>query len=226
MESKYVAYYRVSTRSQETSHLGLDAQRDAVLKYIRNNGNRIIAEFTEVESGKRDNRPELTTAVNLCKTDGATLVVAKLDRLYRDVYFTTKLMKDKVKFVCCDIPEATDLTIHIFAAIAEWERKEISRRTRAALSAKRQNDPTWRPGTDNLTPEARLQARQSISQKARQDENSRKAYHYISLLKGQGLSLHAIARRLNAENYRTRTGKLFHYSQVKNIWERFNNKEI
>ena len=224
MESKYVAYYRVSTRMQETSHLGLDAQQEAVLKYIKNNGNKIIAEFTEVESGKRDTRPELAKAINLCKTEGATLVVAKLDRLYRDVYFTTKLMKDKVRFICVDFPEASDLTIHIFAAIAEWERKEISRRTKAALAAKRQKDPTWKPGTDNLTPEARQKSRQVISDKARSDDSTRKAYHFIALLKGQGLSYHSIAKRLNAENYRTRTGKLFHISQVKNIWERFNNE--
>ena len=203
MEKYYVAYYRVSTRTQEESHLGLDAQRQTVLNYIKNNGNKIIAEFTEIESGKRDKRPELSKAIALCKVEGATLVVAKLDRLYRDVYFTTKLMKDKVKFICVDFPEASDLTIHIFAAIAEWEWKEISRRTKTALQAKKRNDPTWKPGTDNLTPERREMGQQIIRDNARQDESIRKAYHYIALLKGQGLSYHSIAKRLNEENYRT-----------------------
>lgn len=225
MEVKYIAYYRVSTKEQEASHLGLDAQRQTVLNYIESNGNRIIAEFTEVESGKRDNRPQLSKAIDLCKQENATLVIAKLDRLSRNVHFISMLMENKVMFVCCDMPTATPFTIHIFAALAEQERKYISERTKAALSAKRQKDPTWKPGTDNLTPEARLKSRQVISDKARSDDSTRKAFHYIALLKGQGLSYHSIAKRLNKENYRTRTGKLFHISQVKNIWERFNNEE-
>ena len=224
MGTKYCAYYRVSTRAQEITHLGLDAQRQTVLKYIQNNGNKIIGEFTEIESGKRDRRPQLAKAIDLCKTEGATLVIAKLDRLSRNVHFISMLMENKVKFVCCDMPEATPFTIHIFAALAEQERKYISERTRAALQAKKRNEPTWKPGTDNLTPEARLKSRQVISDKARSDDSTRKAYHYIALLKGQGLSYHAIAKRLNEENYRTRTGKLFHISQVKNIWERFKNE--
>ena len=222
---KYVAYYRVSTREQEKCHLGLDAQRDAVLKYIANNGNHIIAEFTEVESGKKNKRPELSKAIDLCVQEKATLVIAKLDRLSRNVYFISLLMERKVMFVCCDMPTANPFTIHIFAALAEQERKFISERTKAALAAKKLNEPDWEPGTDNLTPEARLKSRQAISRNAREDEGVRKAYHYITLLKGQGLSYHAIAKMLNVEKYRTRTGKQFAGIQVKNIWERFQLKE-
>ena len=226
MGTKYCAYYRASTRAQEITHFGLDSQRQTVLKYIQTNGNELIGEFTEIESGKRDNRPQLSKAIDLCKQEGATLVIAKLDRLSRNVHFISMLMENKVMFVCCDMPTATPFTIHIFAALAQQEREFISQRTKAALSAKRQKDPTWKPGTDNLTPEARQKSRKVISDKARSDDSTRKAYHFIALLKGQGLSYHSIAKRLNEENYRTRTGKLFHISQVKNIWERFNSKEV
>lgn len=222
---KYIAYYRVSTKKQEETHLGLDAQRDTVLKYIKNNGNVLIAEFTEIESGKKDRRPQLSKAIDLCKAEGATLVVAKLDRLYRDVYFTAKLMKDKIKFVCCDMPEASDFTIHILAAVAQKEREYISIRTMDALAAKKRNEPTWRPGNPNLTPERRKLGHAAVSFKARNDESIRKAYHFIALLVSQGVPMNQIARRLNEENYRTVTGKLFHLSQVRNIWRRFQKEE-
>ena len=152
---QYIAYYRVSSKKQEDSGLGLDAQKSTVLNYIKNNGNRIISEFTEVESGRKSDRPQLKRALNLAKERDATLVVARLDRLSRDVHFTTTLMKSRVKFVSCDMPEATNLTIHIFAAIAQDQAEYISKRTKEGLQAKKIRDD-WKPGTDNLTNEASL----------------------------------------------------------------------
>ena len=218
---KYVAYYRVSTTKQEQSGLGLEAQRETVLKYIRNNGNQFIGEFTEVESGRKNRRPQLAKAIDLCKQEKATLVIAKLDRLSRNVHFISMLMENKVMFVCCDMPTATPFTIHIFAALAEQERNYISERTKSALDIKRIREPDWKPGTNNLTPEGRAQAHARTKQMAREDKSVRHAFHFIKPLREQGVSYRKIASMLNSENYRTRTGKLFTHTQVYNIWQRF-----
>src|SRR5262245_5893149 len=133
---KYVGYLRVSTARQGRSGLGLEAQRQAIADFL--NGGfqwKQIAEFVEVESGKDDDRPKLREALHRAKVTGATLVIAKLDRLSRNVAFIAQLQEADVKFVCADMPEATELTIHIFAAIAQHERKAISERTRRAMAA-------------------------------------------------------------------------------------------
>lgn len=222
METNYVAYYRVSTKQQGSSGLGLESQKEIVHSFIRNNGNRILNEFTEVESGRNNNRPQLLKAVSIAKQTGSTLVIAKLDRLSRNMTFISTLMDNKVKFVCCDMPDANELTIHIFASLAQWERKRISERTKNALDAKRKREPDWKPGNpSNLTNEAREKAYSKIRKNAMEDHTVRHAYHYIKLLRKQGLSFHKIADELNSEGYRTRTGKYFHAIQVCNIWKRF-----
>jgi len=133
--SKYVAYYRVSTDKQGRSGLGLEAQRQAVVDFINGNGNQVIAEFTEVESGKRNDRPKLAEAMHRAKVTGATLVIAKLDRLARNVHFISGLMESRVDFVAVDFPQANRLTVHLLAAVAEHEREAISQRTKDALAA-------------------------------------------------------------------------------------------
>lgn len=131
-----VAYYRVSTASQGRSGLGLEAQREAVESLCASRGWELIAPpFTEVESGKRDDRPELAKALHRAKVTGATLVVAKLDRLSRNVAFLAALQESGAKFIAADMPEANELTVHIMAAVAQAERKAISRRTKEALQA-------------------------------------------------------------------------------------------
>ncbi len=226
-ETKYVAYYRVSTKKQGKSGLGLDAQRDTVQKFIKRNGDRIIAEFTEVESGKNNDRLELSKAIEMANENDATLVIAKLDRLSRNVSFISQLMDEKVKFVCCDMPEANELTIHIFAAMAQFERKRISERIKEALDAKRVREPDWKPGNpQNLTKEARQMAYDSISRKAREDKGVRHAFHFIRPLREQGVSYEKIAAMLNKEKYRTRRGKKFSGWQVWNIYKRFENENI
>lgn len=133
MTKQYVAYYRVSTQRQGVSGLGLDAQRAAVLGFI-NGGAEVLAEFSEVESGKRDDRPQLAAALARCREAGATLAIAKLDRLARNVAFIANLMESKVEFVAVDMPMASRLTLHILAAVAEHEREMISARTKAAMA--------------------------------------------------------------------------------------------
>ena len=136
--SKFVAYYRVSTIGQGESGLGLEAQRMAVRAYLATNLTaELVAEFTEIESGKKKNRPELAEAVRLCKRMEATLVIAKLDRLARNVHFVSGLMETNVNFVACDNPHANRLMVHMLAAFAEHEREMISQRTKEGLAAAR-----------------------------------------------------------------------------------------
>src|SRR3954470_682484 len=130
-----VAYYRVSTDKQGRSGLGLDAQREAVRAFLDGKGWPPVAEFVEVESGKRKDRPKLTEAMAACRLYGATLVIAKLDRLARNVAFVSALMESGVEFVAADFPQANRLTIHILAAVAEHEAEMVSKRTKDALAA-------------------------------------------------------------------------------------------
>lgn len=132
---KCVVYLRVSTQRQGASGLGIDAQRYAVAQHVARIGGDVTAEYVEVESGKRADRPQLESALKQCRLTGALLVVAKLDRLARNVSFIAKLMDGGVDFVACDLPQASRLTLHIMAAMAEHEREQISQRTKAALQA-------------------------------------------------------------------------------------------
>ena len=133
--SKAVTYYRVSTAKQGRSGLGLDAQRKAVEDFLHSGNWDLISEFTEVESGKLDARPQLEIALANCELTGATLIVAKLDRLSRNVAFLAALQDSGTRFLAVDMPEANELTIHIMAAVAQAERKAISKRTKEALAA-------------------------------------------------------------------------------------------
>ena len=132
---KVVAYFRVSTSAQGQSGLGLDAQRTAVSQFCGGRGCDMVGEFVEVESGKPDARPELARAMHLAKVTGSTLVVAKLDRLSRNVAFLAALQDSGARFLAADMPEANELTVHIMAAVAQAQRKAISRRTKEALAA-------------------------------------------------------------------------------------------
>lgn len=131
-ETRFIAYYRISTDRQGRSGLGLDAQRRSVDEYLHVLGMEPIAEYMEVESGKRNDRPELTRALAAYRKHGAQLIIAKLDRLARNVAFVSNLMESGVEFLACDMPTANRLTIHILAAVAEHEREMISERTKLA----------------------------------------------------------------------------------------------
>lgn len=131
----FIAYYRVSTTRQGESGLGLEAQKKAVADYLNGGDWKIIAEYTEIESGKRNDRPKLAEAITLCKKHKATLIIAKLDRLARNVHFVSGLMEAGVEFIAVDNPNANRLMVHLLAAFAEHEREQISKRTKDALQA-------------------------------------------------------------------------------------------
>src|SRR3954451_12613838 len=157
-DGRFVAYYRVSTDRQGRSGLGLDAQRAAVADYLNGGNWQLVAEFTEVESGRKNDRPELAKALTACRRIGAPLVIAKLDRLARNVAFVSNLMESGVEFTAVDFPTANRLTIHILAAVAEHEREMISARTKAALAAAKARGTKL--GTPNLTDDARAKGRE------------------------------------------------------------------
>jgi DNA invertase Pin-like site-specific DNA recombinase len=135
VRGKFFSYLRVSTDKQGERGYGIDAQRKAVLDYLNGGNWELLGEFVEVESGKRKDRPKLAEAIAACKKRKARLVIAKLDRLARNVHLISGLMESKVDFVCCDMPDANRLTIHILAAVAEHEREMISTRTKDGLAA-------------------------------------------------------------------------------------------
>lgn len=137
MPRRFVAYYRVSTQQQSRSGLGLTAQRQAVQDYLAQYGGEIIAEFQEIESGKNANRPQFHQAADYAELAHATLLVAKLDRLSRDLHFITGLQRRGIRFTLCDLPDVDQLTIHVLAAMAQHEANMISQRTRLALDAAR-----------------------------------------------------------------------------------------
>lgn len=135
MKVRIVTYLRVSTARQGSSGLGLEAQRASVQAHAAAGGHTIVAEYVEVESGRRDDRPQLAAALAACRLHRATLVIAKLDRLARNVRFIAGIMDGGVDFVACDMPHANRLTLHLMAAMAEHEAAAISERTKAALAA-------------------------------------------------------------------------------------------
>jgi DNA invertase Pin-like site-specific DNA recombinase len=132
---KFISYLRVSTQRQGKSGLGLEAQRGAVTDYLNGGKWKLVEEVVEVESGKRSDRPALAKALSLCRIHNAVLLVAKLDRLARNVAFISSLMESGVEFVAVDLPQANKLTVHVMAAMAEYEAQAISARTKAALAA-------------------------------------------------------------------------------------------
>ena len=132
---KFLSYLRVSTAGQGVSGLGLEAQRAAVTTYLNGGNWKLIREVIEIESGKRSDRPQLAEAIRLCKLHKATLIIAKLDRLARNVHFISGLMESGVEFVAVDMPQANRFTVHIMSAVAEQEAEAISKRTKAALAA-------------------------------------------------------------------------------------------
>lgn len=134
-EGVFVSYLRVSTDRQGRSGLGLEAQREAVTTFLNGGNWKLAAEVIEIESGKKADRPKLAEAIKLCRLYGAKLIIAKLDRLARNVAFVSNLMESGVEFTACDFPQANRLTVHILAAVAEHEAKAISERTKAALAA-------------------------------------------------------------------------------------------
>jgi DNA invertase Pin-like site-specific DNA recombinase len=224
MAKKLVAYYRVSTKKQERSGLGLDAQRHDVEQLARREGRNVIADYTEAESAWKDslqNRPELQKAISHAKAANATLVIAKLDRLSRSVYVTQLLKRTGVNFTCCDMPNANSLTIDVIAAVNEDESRRISVRTRSAMAAaKRQGRSFGTPA--NLCPDAAQIGRQLGAKAAH--ERALEAYEHIAPviaeLNAAGKSNGCIAADLNARGYVTRRDRSWTKVQVARVLSR------
>ena len=212
---QYVAYYRVSTQRQGNSGLGLSAQRTGVNAYLHNRG-VLIAEFTDVESGKKDNRPQLLKAIACCKERGGVLLIAKLDRLTRNVAFIFTLRDSGAQFVCADMPEANTLTIGVMATMAQHEREVIGDRTRKALAEKkRAGFVLGKP--ENLTRAAMQKGLEVRQQNARSNEHNRRAAALASSLRGSGQNWSEVARMLNEHGFCTRRGKRFQAVQVQRL---------
>ncbi len=209
MTKPLVAYYRVSTQRQARSGLGLEAQQAAVAEHTRHTGAQLLAEYVETESGKKCQRPELERAIAHAKRTGATLVVAKLDRLARNVAFTAALMESGVDFLCCDNPSANRLTIHILAAVAEDEARRISERTKAALAAAKARGVKLgasNPRCRNLTPEARRRGTRASSKTSRERASIDPAIRAVIAELQPHLGNTHIAEVLNQRGYRTARG--------------------
>lgn len=220
---RYIAYYRVSTKRQGQSGLGLDAQKEAVHHYLNGGRWKLIAERVEIESGKRSDRPALTEALALCRIHNATLIIAKLDRLARNVAFTSSLMESGVEFTACDFPTANRLTIHILAAVAEHEAKMISDRTKAALAAARARG--IRLGGDRGGIIAKVAHKGNrASAKIRGDRANKRAMDLlpvIDALRSEGsLSLREIASGLNERDIPAPRGGPWSAAQVQRILTR------
>jgi DNA invertase Pin-like site-specific DNA recombinase len=216
--AKYIAYYRVSTARQGRSGLGLEAQRQAVTTHLR--GEKPLYEFTEIESGRRSDRPKLAEALAACRVHKATLVIAKLDRLARNVAFVSNLMDAGVEFEAVDFPQANRLTIHILAAVAEHEARMISERTRAALAAAKERGRSlggFRGRVGSGTDLARARA----ARVAKVNQRAIDLAPTIAAVRADGAqSLRSIAAGLNSRGITTVRGAAWSASQVRTLLAR------
>ncbi|CAB3665220.1 recombinase family protein [Paraburkholderia rhynchosiae] len=209
---KFVTYLRVSTAKQGQSGLGLEAQQGAVDAYLSGDAWEVVGRFVEVETGKGanalDKRPQLRAALALCKKAGATLLIAKLDRLARNVHFITGLIETGVDFIAADMPQANKVMIQMHAVMSEWERDEISRRTKAALAAaKARGVKLGGAGPANLRPN--VEARQKAA-----NEFAAKLSATLSGFVAQGMTQIAMVAELNAIGIKTPTGKAWARTQL------------
>jgi DNA invertase Pin-like site-specific DNA recombinase len=221
---KVVAYYRVSTAAQGRSGLGLDAQRESVSQFCEGRACELLGEYVEVESGKRNDRPELVRALHHAKVTGATLVVAKMDRLSRNAAFLLTLKDSGAKLVAADQPDVNDMTVGILAVIAEGERKAISERTSAALkAAKARGTKLGNPnGAGALRRAAKGNKAALMTIKEAADRHAMDLAPVIHHLRAGGrTSLRQIATALNERHMRTPRGGQWHPTSVRNLIARF-----
>ena len=229
----FIVYYRVSTNKQGVTGLGMSAQQTAVKDYLKDKYPPKY-EFKEVESGKKAHRPELTKALKLTKNQNGILLVAKLDRLSRDLHFITSLEKAKINFVCCDYPSMDRFQLHIMGSIAQWEREQISRRTKAALAeAKKKGQllgsrhPTVQAALEKWRAQRAILRRQTEQQKktalrrkitkqrlSKRERWDRRIHPILKALRHKGLSFAAIARELNALGIKSRRKRRWHATQI------------
>ena len=215
---RVVAYYRVSTKKQGESGLGIGGQEAAVAAYLAKADAKLLCPpYYEIESGRHNDRPELAKAIAHARRAKATLLIAKLDRLARNVHFISGMMESKVDFVACDMPTANRLTVHILAAVAEDEARAISERTKAALAAAKARGTKL--GTNNLTTAGTRKG--LAAAKVARTANAQAAYRDIAPMiremAAAGTSLRAVAKRLNGNGEVTRRGGQWTAMQVSRV---------
>ena len=222
--TKYVAYLRVSTQKQGFSGLGLESQREIIQNYLYDI--TPISEFIEVESGRKNNRPKLKEALDLCRKTGATLIVAKLDRLARNVLFLSSLLENDVEIVFCDFPQANKMVLHILAAISQYEAELIATRTRQALAAKKARGSKLGNPEHLLDKyeEALANSNRTNREKAKANPNNKRAVAFLKILAGQDMTLNQMAETLNKEGFVTSQGFQFTPSTVYKLIKRYNLK--
>jgi DNA invertase Pin-like site-specific DNA recombinase len=214
---KFVTYLRVSTERQGQSGLGLEAQRAAVVSHVLGRG-EVVAEFVEVESGKRADRPELARALAKAKRAGAVLLIAKLDRLARNVAFIANLLESGVEVTAADMPEANRFVLHIMAAVAEQEGRAISERTKAALAAAKARGIKLGWSIPERASEQRQAAKKGAAvNKALALAHAENVLPMIQQTRAEGASLRQIAMKLNARGVKTARGGKWHATTVRNI---------
>jgi DNA invertase Pin-like site-specific DNA recombinase len=211
----YTPYYRVSTQKQGVSGLGLEAQQAAVRAFVQDPA-QLLLEFVEIESGKKNRRPQLLAAIAEARRVGSTLLIAKLDRLSRNASFILALRDSGVDFVCCDMPDANTLTVGLFAVLAQHERETISKRTKDALAAKKARGAQL-GNPRNMTPAITQQGQAAMQRNAHEHQANRQAAQLAELLRAKEQTLWEIATALNVAGYRTRRGKAFHATTVRRL---------
>jgi DNA invertase Pin-like site-specific DNA recombinase len=220
---KFVAYLRVSTDRQGRSGLGREAQREAVHRFVTSRGGVIIApEYVEVESGRRNDRPKLVQALKRCRLTGATLVVAKLDRLSRNAAFLLTLRDSGVDFIAADLPEANTMTVGVMAVVAQHEREAISARTKAALAAAKARGTRLGGRRKNAAEIANYQPAGVTAAVGRADAKAEELRETLDGLRAEGLSFNATAARLNEQGVLTSRGKSGGWTAtaVRRAWNR------
>jgi DNA invertase Pin-like site-specific DNA recombinase len=218
---KVISYLRVSTDKQGLSGLGIEAQRKAIEDYLKTGQLELLSEYVEVESGKRSDRPQLMKALAHSKATGATLVIAKLDRLSRNVAFIAALMDSGVEFVAADMPMASRLTVHVLAAVAEHEREMISQRTKAALAAAKARGVKLGNPHGARALRGLGNAHAVAGAKAKADAHMNGVLPVIEAIYDGGTeSLHGIAKELNLRGILTARGGRWHATTVSNLIDR------
>lgn len=220
---KFICYYRVSTKKQGRSGLGLDAQKSICENYINTQHGIMVNSYIEVESGKNDNREQLNSALTECKQTKSTLLIAKLDRLSRSVEFIFSLKNSGVDFACVDLPELNTMTLGIFATFAQSERERISERITVALAEKKkQGVRLGKP--ENLTNNFDKAYSNSLATRqsnAMNNENNKKAGLFVVSLRNGGATWQKITETLNDNGFRTRRNCKFSITQVIRLHQRY-----
>jgi DNA invertase Pin-like site-specific DNA recombinase len=219
VSGRFISYHRVSTEKQGRSGLGLEAQKKAVADYLNGGEWELLHEFVEIESGRRKDRPQLKAALDMCRREKATLVIAKLDRLARNVAFVATLLEGRIKFVCCDMPEADSTMLHIYSAMAEREAIKTSERTIAALAAAKARGRQLGWSIPSRREEQRIASKNGAA--ANSSHAQRFASNVLPIvesIRAAGIcSLAAIAGALNARGVATARGGRWHSSTVQRL---------